>query len=947
MSISSSQIQATSTYLLNRLQMTPADSSATNISTTPITPSSQTGTASPNVNTEDAYFLMLKDSIQDGGYIFSSIAIQENELATLSTHLETLRDHSITLAGLEDGSAAHNAEMARALDAEADMSRFIGDIAHGQSLQLDAVFSTTPSSYQFLEFVDTTAAGSDSTEPITAQISAVEVDFKAIFETYHNPQTCPHCEAMATSAQNSDVQQPYASTTYDGNGAGAVVTGATGESDLETLRMGNAWDVGEGDTLSYSYYDGSVQYDPAYNANSGTPGTPSGVDAAGSGNSSVLDKAFDAWDDTAAFEFSKVTESGSTVGDLRVAFTDQSSGAAAFAYGPGDNSVSGDIFFETEDINTNGNAVDFSEDGIGTTGFNYYAALHEIGHALGLSHPFDGGSTSGATLDLSKDYSRNTVMSYVQTDRSKAFSVVDNGDGTFAQSTTNIYASTPGMLDMDFMDAVYGAETNSSRTGGDNIYQFADGVQTIQVITDSGGSDGIDGSLQTRKSIINLNPGSFSSIGLYTEAEQKTYWAGQTGLSESQIQDWFDTLDSQASAANSYYAAHDRKAIYTGEHNVGIANGTLIEMAMGGGGDDEITGNYLANQFQGHGGDDTIDGGDGDDLVIYANKMSDYTISTSGGTTTVTHNNNGADGSDTLTNVEYMQFAPEVMTSTAATAVSGAVTAQNLEDADNDFKISIDGGAAVTVVLAKVNYTTSGGVNAFAADLEEKINRALSAGGQGGGVTVTANSPLTFTSGSFGANSSIAFSDIASDLFAALGVSDASGMGMTITDGQNPSAGPTYYTVADGSTSTTRPTMADGTPPPEGSSGSSGGGSSSGSGSSGSSSLETPAVIGTISSISVATGDGAREAISIIDGAINQVSEMRGQLGAVVNRLDYAITSMSNSRMHTTASQSRIVDADMAVETSKLVKGQILRQSAQYVLSASYMSGQNALGLLR
>lgn len=946
MSISSSQIQATSTYLLNRLQMSPADSSATNISTTPVTPSAQTGTTSPNVNSEDAYFLMLKDSIQDGGYIFSSIAIQESELATLSTHLETLRDHSVTLAGLEDGSAAHDAEMALALDAEAEMSRFIGDIAHGQSLQLDAVFSTTPSSYQFLEFVDSSAADSDSTEPITAQISAVEVDFKAIFETYHNPQTCPHCEAMAASTQNSDVQQPYASTTYDGNGAGAVVTGATGESDLETLRMGNAWDVGEGDTLSYSYYDGSVQYDPAYNASSGTPGTPSGVDAAGSGNSSVLDKAFDAWDDTAAFEFSKVTESGSTVGDLRVAFTDQSSGAAAFAYGPGNNSVSGDIFFETEDINTNGNAVDFSEDGIGTTGFNYYAALHEIGHALGLSHPFDGGSTSGATLDLSKDYARNTVMSYVQTDRSKAFSVVDNGDGTFSQSTTNIYASTPGMLDMDFMEAVYGAETNSSRTGGDNTYQFANGVQTIQVITDSGGTDGIDGSLQTRKSIINLNPGSFSSIGLYTEAEQKTYWAGQTGLSESQIQDWFDTLDSQASAANSYYAAHDRKAIYTGEHNVGIANGTLIEMAVGGGGDDEITGNYLANQFQGHGGDDTIDGGDGDDLVIYANKMSDYTISTSGGTTTVTHKNNGADGSDTLTNIEFMQFAPERTSATAATAVSGTVTAQNLEDADNDFKISVDGGAAVTVVLAKVNYTATGGVTAFAADLEEKINRALSASGQAGGVTVTANSPLTFTSGSTGVNSSLEFSDIASDLFAALGVSDASGTGLTINAGQDPS-GQTYYTVADGSTSETRPTMADGTPPPEGSSSSSGSGASSSGGSAGSSSLETPAVIGTISSISVASGEGARDAISIIDGAIHQVSEMRGRLGAVVNRLDYAITSMSNSRMHTTASQSRIVDADMAVETSKLVKGQILRQSAQYVLSASYMSGQNALGLLR
>ena len=51
--------------------------------------------------------------------------------------------------------------------------------------------------------------------------------------------------------------------------------------------------------------------------------------------------------------------------------------------------VNGDIWFETEDIDITGN--DFSTDGVDTAGFNYYAALHEIGHALGLSHPFDTG----------------------------------------------------------------------------------------------------------------------------------------------------------------------------------------------------------------------------------------------------------------------------------------------------------------------------------------------------------------------------------------------------------------------------------------------------------------------------------------------------------------------------------------------------------------------------
>ena len=57
--------------------------------------------------------------------------------------------------------------------------------------------------------------------------------------------------------------------------------------------------------------------------------------------------------------------------------------------------------------------------------FNYYTALHEIGHAVGLSHPFDGGGSGSTTLDDSKDFVRNTVMSYTSNDRNYIF-VPDN-----------------------------------------------------------------------------------------------------------------------------------------------------------------------------------------------------------------------------------------------------------------------------------------------------------------------------------------------------------------------------------------------------------------------------------------------------------------------------------------------------------------------------------------
>ena len=105
----------------------------------------------------------------------------------------------------------------------------------------------------------------------------------------------------------------------------------------------------------------------------------------------------EAWDKAVDFDFTEITETvgGSDVGEIRIAFTDGGSsggpgGRAAFAYGPGSSYVNGDVWFEADDIDVSGDSSDFDSTGTGDDGFSYFAALHEVGHAIGLSHPFGG-----------------------------------------------------------------------------------------------------------------------------------------------------------------------------------------------------------------------------------------------------------------------------------------------------------------------------------------------------------------------------------------------------------------------------------------------------------------------------------------------------------------------------------------------------------------------------
>jgi flagellin len=99
------------------------------------------------------------------------------------------------------------------------------------------------------------------------------------------------------------------------------------------------------------------------------------------------------------------------------------------------------------------------------------------------------------------------------------------------------------------------------------------------------------------------------------------------------------------------------------------------------------------------------------------------------------------------------------------------------------------------------------------------------------------------------------------------------------------------------------------------------------------------------SNYSTLTAAGTAD-ISEIDAAIDNVSTLRSQLGAVQNRLQFAQDNAAVYQENLTAANSRIQDVDMAAETVILTKNQILAQAGQAMLAQANQSGQGVLQLL-
>ncbi len=193
--------------------------------------------------------------------------------------------------------------------------------------------------------------------------------------------------------------------------------------------------------------------------------------------------------------------------------------------------------------------------------YGFTTMLHEIGHALGLKHPgnYNGenGTSDGPFLPENEDTSQYSIMSY------------NNGRVKYEGSSE--HARTPLLYDIAAIQYLYGK--NQTTRKGDDLYTWKEDENFVEAIWDAGGNDTIDASNQTRRSVINLGAGSFSSIGYNKDR---------------------DITD-----------------------NLAIAFDVTIENANGGSGDDEITGNEVGNSLRGNGGNDSLIGGTGSDTFVF------------------------------------------------------------------------------------------------------------------------------------------------------------------------------------------------------------------------------------------------------------------------------------------------------------------------------------------
>jgi Ca2+-binding RTX toxin-like protein len=225
----------------------------------------------------------------------------------------------------------------------------------------------------------------------------------------------------------------------------------------------------------------------------------------------------------------------------------------------------------------------------------YHTVIHEIGHALGLSHPHDGGPWSWPSFsDLgisAQDSMYTTVMSYEPPIYSWSYG----------------WATTPMIWDAYALQTMYGAE-DQTRTGNQTYYLLDD--NTANVIWDSGGTDTISASKSVYANWIDLRQGYFSGVS-----------NDVTGIA-------FNTL---IEAAIGSKQSDTIVGNYLDNTIQGMSGNDLI---YGRDGNDIIFGEDGNDIIFGEDGNDIINGGEGRDTSNYSTSTSLVKVNLINGTAT-------------------------------------------------------------------------------------------------------------------------------------------------------------------------------------------------------------------------------------------------------------------------------------------------------------------------
>ena len=93
--------------------------------------------------------------------------------------------------------------------------------------------------------------------------------------------------------------------------------------------------------------------------------------------------------------------------------------------------------------------------------------------------------------------------------------------------------------------------------------------------------------------------------------------------------------------------------------------------------------------------------------------------------------------------------------------------------------------------------------------------------------------------------------------------------------------------------------------------------------------------------------DAAKTAVSTIADAVTTLGETQGMIGAIQNRLQFAISLAQSQQVNTKAAESRIRDANVAEESANMTRFNILTQSGIAALAQANQSTSSVLALLR